>query len=348
MKAGIMIAGLLALVLTGCQKEQQEAVPVKAEAAGESTYIMQIGHAQPISHPRHQSLLYFKYLLEECTDGDIQVELFPAAQLGSEASMLDEVCQGSLQGFRGGQLEIVPQLMIFSLPFLFSDREEAQRVMNSDFAMEIANQSLASGATVLGISDAGGFRQLSCNQKIITKPADLEGLKMRSNGMDTMNRTLEALGAEVQVIPYNDLYLSAKAGIIDGQENSWANVFSMRFYEVQKYFTQIDYQFHPEPFYVNTAWFEQLPLAYQQQMRECAAEMNKKNIQLIGAGEKEYLEEIMKNAEVYFLTKDERQAFVEATRVVYDQYIAEGLVTEAELAAIREIIHKENPLSLSN
>ena len=110
-------------------------------------------------------------------------------------------------------------MLVFSLPFLCEDRTQAERLVNSEFAREISMDSLKSGATILGIGDAGGFRQFSNSVRMIRRPEDLKGLKMRSNGMDTINKTLEALGAEVMIVPYNDLYMALKSGAIDGQEN---------------------------------------------------------------------------------------------------------------------------------
>ena len=306
-RAGILTAALMVLVLGGCSgfdrggEEMASAAGRGADArlgldAGqgpnavikeggqgkeglekkpEKIYSMQIGHSQPVDNPRHQSFLLFKKLLEEKTDGGIQVDIYPAGQLGSEASMLEQVCDGTIQGFRGGQLEIVPRMLVFSLPFLCEDRTQAERLVNSEFAREISMDSLKSGATILGIGDAGGFRQFSNSVRMIRRPEDLKGLKMRSNGMDTINKTLEALGAEVMIVPYNDLYMALKSGAIDGQENPWVNSSGMRFYEVQKYFTEVNYQFHPEPFYVNTRWYESLPPEYQEILAECTEEMMK-------------------------------------------------------------------------
>ena len=224
-RAGILTAALMVLVLGGCSgfdrggEEMASAAGRGADArlgldAGqgpnavikeggqgkeglekkpEKIYSMQIGHSQPVDNPRHQSFLLFKKLLEEKTDGGIQVDIYPAGQLGSEASMLEQVCDGTIQGFRGGQLEIVPRMLVFSLPFLCEDRTQAERLVNSEFAREISMDSLKSGATILGIGDAGGFRQFSNSVRMIRRPEDLKGLKMRSNGMDTINKTLEAL-----------------------------------------------------------------------------------------------------------------------------------------------------------
>lgn len=269
------------------------------------------------------------------------MDIYPAGQLGSEASMLEQVCDGTIQGFRGGQLEIVPKMLVFSLPFLCEDRTQAERLVNSEFAREISMDSLKSGAAILGIGDAGGFRQFSNSVRMIRGPEDLRGLKMRSNGMDTINKTLEALGAEVMTVPYNDLYMALKAGTIDGQENPWVNSSGMRFYEVQKYFTEVNYQFHPEPFYVNTRWYESLPREYQEILEECTQEMMKENNRLIDENEVQAMENIRANAEIYTLSSEERQVFVEAAQVVYEEYMENGLLTRDELARMKRIIRGE-------
>lgn len=307
----------------------------------EKIYSMQIGHSQPVDNPRHQSFLLFKKQLEEKTGGGIQVDIYPAGQLGSEASMLEQVCGGTIQGFRGGQLEIVPKMLVFSLPFLCENRTEAERLVNSEFAREISLDSKKSGATILGIGDAGGFRQFSNSIRMIRRPEDLKGLRMRSNGMDTINKTLEALGAEVMTVPYNDLYMALKAGAVDGQENPWVNSSGMRFYEVQKYFTEVNYQFHPEPFYVNTSWYESLPQEYQEILAECTAEMMKENSRLIDENQVQAMENIRANAEIHTLSREERQAFVEATQTVYQEYMDSGLLTMDELARMKRIIRGE-------
>lgn len=136
-RAGILTAALMVLVLGGCSSfdrggEEMASVAGRGadarlgldagqgpnavikeggqgkdglEKKPEKIYSMQIGHSQPVDNPRHQSFLLFKKLLEEKTDGGIQVDIYPAGQLGSEASMLEQVCDGTIQGFRGGQLE---------------------------------------------------------------------------------------------------------------------------------------------------------------------------------------------------------------------------------------------------
>jgi len=333
-----VISSILALtcvfMIAGCNKKKAADTNAKTN----KVYTMQIGHAQPVDNPRHVSLEAFKKIVEEKTNGGIKVELYPAGQLGTEKEMLEQTCSGVIQGFRGGQFDFLPKLLIFSLPFLTENSEEITRLMSSDFAKEVCKDSQKDGALILGLGDAGGYRQFSNGKHPITKPSDLIGLKMRTNGMDTIDKTFKALGASTVSVPYNDLYMALKTGVADGQENPWVNVTGMKFYEVQKYFTAINYQFHPDPFYVNLQWFNSLPPEYQQVLKDATDEMFAINNQKIAEMQNGALETIKKNAEVYELTPAEREEFKKAVQVVYDQYLAEGRITQQELDTMRAIV----------
>ncbi len=303
-----------------------------------TVYTLQIGHAQPETNPRHISLLALKEMVEEKTNGGIIVEIFPAGQLGNEKEMLEATKMGTLQGFRGGHFEFLPKLLIFTLPFLCENAEQVEALMNSDFALEVCEPVKEDNLLILGLGDAGGFRHFSNNVRLIKKPEDLVGLKMRIPGMDTVDRTFKALGATTVSIPYNDLYMSLKTGVCDGQENPAVNVEGMKFYEVQKYFTMVSYQFHPDPFWVNLEWFNSLPADYQQILRDCTKECMIINNQTIAENEAAAIKVIENNAEVYYPTSEEIQAFREAVEPVYDQYIAEGFISQEELDTMREIV----------
>ena len=169
-----------------------------------------------------------KKLLEEKTDGGIQVDIYPAGQLGSEASMLEQVCDGTIQGFRGGQLEIVPRMLVFSLPFLCEDRTR-QNGVKLRICQGNKHGFPEKRSHHIGNRRCGRIPAVFQQRADDPQAGGSERLKMRSNGMDTINKTLEALGAEVMIVPYNDLYMALKSGAIDGQENPWVNSSGMRF-----------------------------------------------------------------------------------------------------------------------
>lgn len=84
-------------------------------------------------------------------------------------------------------------------------------------------EQVVAGTVIINLCDAGGYRQFSNSKHAIKAPADLKGLKMRTNGMKTIDMTFQAMGATTTTIPYSDLYMGLKTGVADGQENSWVN-----------------------------------------------------------------------------------------------------------------------------
>lgn len=321
----------LLLVAEGGQETSQAVSSAKP-------IVMKIGHAQPVTHPRHLSLLKFKELVEQRTDGRIKVEIYPAAQLGDEAAMLDATKLGTLQATRGGLFERVSsRLLVYTMPFLFDSLDSIEKVTMGPIGDRIAEDAENNGLLILTTGDAGGFRQITNNVRPIMTPDDLKGLKIRAPGVKTIVKTLEAFGANVVTIPYGDTYMALKTGVADGQENPFVNIEAMKFYEVQKYLTIVDYQFHPDPFNVNPAWYRSLSAEHQKILKDCAVESMKYNNELVKSeAVKAY--DIMKNAlQVTELTPAQRQLFKDKAQAVYDAFIAEGLMTKAELDEIKAV-----------
>ena len=316
------------------------AVSVSAMAVSAADYEMIVGHAQPEGNPRYVSMEKFAADVEEKTDGAVHVTVYGNGQLGTEKEMLEQVVNGVVQGMRGGQFDFSPRLLMFTAPFLTQNRAQVTALLQSDLAKKVcAEAEDTTGTVIINLCDAGGYRQFSNNNHPITKPDDLKGLKMRTNGMKTIDMTFQAMGASTVSVPYADLYMGLKTGVADGQENPWVNVVGMKFYEVQKYFTAVNYQFHPDPFYVNAAWWNSLPEEYQTIISECAAEMGEYNDQLIDENSEAAKEEIIASgAVVYEPTEEELQAFKDAAQPVYDQMIEEGICTEEEMQEMLDIV----------
>ena len=151
--------------------------------------------------------------------------------------------------------------------------------------------------------------------------------------------------SETTTIPYSDLYMGLKTGVADGQENPWVNVEGMKFYEVQKYFTEVNYQFHPDPFYVNAAWWNGLPEEYRDIITECATKMGEYNDELIDKNSSAAKQTIVDSGcEVYEPSADELKAFQTAVQSVYDQCVTEGICTADEIKEMQDIVanpHRE-------
>lgn len=351
--AGVMTLSLLA----GCTSQQPAAsnppagnTPAGNNGSGDDgdpyaslgNFTMLVGHAQPEGNPRYVSMEKFAADVKEATHGHVEVTVMGNGQLGTEKEMLEQVVAGTAQGMRGGQYDFSPRLLMFTLPFLTTKRSEVTALLQSDLAKRVcAEMEEATGTVIINLCDAGGYRQFSNNTHPITKPADLVGLKMRTNGMKTIDLTFQTLGASTVSVPYSDLYMGLKTGVADGQENPWVNVEGMKFYEVQKYFTEVNYQFHPDPFYVNATWWNTLPEEFQTIITDCTTAMGEYNDQLIDENSGKAKQVIVDSgAEVYEPTPEELEAFREAMMPVYDQCIEEGICTAEELAEMQDIVSK--------
>ena len=332
----ILALVMAALLVLGCVSALAEADPY----AGLGNYTMIVGHAQPESNPRYISMEKFAADVAEKTHGHVTVEVFGNGQLGTEKEMLEQVVQGVTQGMRGGQFDFSPRLLMFTLPFLANNRAEVTALLQSDLAKKVSAEAEATtGTVIINLCDAGGYRQFSNNTRPITKPEDLKGLKMRTNGMKTIDMTFKAMEANTISVPYADLYMGLKTSIADGQENPWVNVQGMKFYEVQKYFTQVNYQFHPDPFYVNAEWWNSLPEEFRTILSECATAMGEYNDQLIDQNSDAAKQVVIDaGCEVYIPTAEELAAFQEACQPVYAQAVAEGICTQEELDEMLAIV----------
>ena len=310
-------------------------VAVLAICVAGADYTMTIGHSQPEDHARHIALLFFEEIVETASNGVIDVEVFPSGQLGTESEVMEAVQLGSVQATEGGKFEVAtPTYLLYTLPFLFDSPEQALAVMRSDIGDQINAEAEANGYYVPACGIAGGFRQWTNNVRPITCTADMVGLKMRTPGIDSIMRTFDAMEANRQSIPYVDVYVALKQGVADGQENPYSNIAAMKFYEVQDYLTVSNYQVHPNPLFINLAWYEALPAELQDIITQAAKLAMIYNDTIWLEDELVAYNTIAANLEVNYLGVDARAAFIEKVQPVWQYYIDEGTFSQELLDSV--------------
>lgn len=336
-----VVAGLLAGCGSTGSDTQESAGGSTAAADDGEVYTMQIGHAQATTSARHRSVELFEQMVEEQTDGHVQVEIFPAGQLGNETEMTEAVSMGTLQAVRGGELEYLPQITMLSLPMLCDTMEEVRTLCYSDFVADmLSSVETEHNMKVLAVGDDSGFRQITNNVRPIVSPEDMQGLKMRTV-LEVIDLSMKAFGASTVSVPFTDLYMALKTGVADGQENPLALIDAQKFYEVQKYCTIIDYMFCAEVMYVNLDWWNSLPAEYQTILSDCAQAMMDENSRITDEENEVYLENI-KNAgcEVTVLTEEQREAFRPLAENVWKEYVDSGRITKEDLDEMLAVIGK--------
>ncbi len=313
-----------------------------AQGQGESetkTYTMKFGHASTTESTRHKALLEMEKYVEEKSEGRLQIEIYPGAQLGDEASMIESLKMGTQEGFTGGVFAAqTPMLEIYLMPFFFPTQADLMKVSKSEFGAKIRATAEANGIKMLAVGD-GGSRQITNNTRPIRTPSDMEGLKLRTPPLESIIKAMEALGANPVSIPYGDTYMALKTGVADGQENPLANIGDMKFFEVQKYMTMIDYQFHPEPFDVNLEYWNALPSDLQDILEEGAWVYTEKQNELRRELNDYYYDMIVDGGvTVYKPSAAEVQEFVDAMDPVYEYFVNKGVFKQSDLDEMKRIV----------
>ena len=309
--------------------------PKKAEA---KAYVFKFAHSQPLTSPRHRSMLFFEEILEKASGGRIAVELFGGGVLGTESEVMDMVKVGNLQGTRGGLFaKANKKFLFYTLPFLFDDTKQVLKVMRGPFGVKIAEGAKKNGFYIPATGVAGGFRQFTNNTRPIETPADIKGLKMRTPPIDSIVRTMKAIGASPQSVPYKETYMALKTGVVDGEENPASNITEMKFYEVQKYFTIVNYQVHPDPLFVNLAWYKGLPGDLKNIFDAVAKAAIIYSDTVWLSSEKDYINFLEKKLKVNVISPENRKLFIEKVKPVWTYYINQGLFTQAEIDEARAI-----------
>lgn len=310
----------------------------KEQTTAEKEYVIKLGHSFTTQSPRHQALLEFKSYVEEKSNSQLKVELYPAGVLGKEAEMVESLKMGNIEAYVGGPFDaLTEKLNIILMPFFFNSQEDLMKVAHSDLGMTIMDDANKNNIKILAFGN-GGSRNITNNVREVKSPSDLTGIKLRTPPMKSIIECMKSLGANPVSIPYADTYMALKTGVADGQENPLANIVDMKFYEVQKYMTYINYQFHPEVLSMNLNFYNKLPEELQEICVDGGWIFADKLNEIRKNSDTEYYN-VIKNSgvQIYTPTEDEVNLFREACNPVYDFFINEGSFTKAELDQMRKI-----------
>lgn len=335
MKKAVCMVLCMMLVFSAVVAQGQE------EAAATKTFTLKMGHASTTESTRHKALLVFEEYVEKESEGRLQIEIYPAGTLGNESDMIEAMKLGTQEMFVGGVFASqTPMLEIYLMPFFFPTQADLMKVSRSELGEKIMATAEEYGIKMLAVGD-GGSRQITNNKRPIKTPADMVGLKLRTPPIESIIKSMEALGANPVSIPYGDTYMALKTGVADGQENPLANIGDMKFFEVQKYMTMIDYQFHPEPIDVNLDVWNSMPSDLQEILQAGAWIYTDEQNRLRRELNKYYYDMIVDGGvTVYTPTEAEVQQFVDACQPVYDYFVDKGAFTQADLDEMRRIVNE--------
>ena len=281
-------------------------------------------------------------LVEERSEGRITLRVYPNSQLvnGDQTREFSAMRQGLIDMAVGSTINWspqVPELNLFSLPFLMPDNDAVDAITGGE-AGEMVFEAIESRGIIPLAWGENGFREVSNSKLPITTPEDMEGLKIRVVGSPLFQDTFNALGANPTQMSWADAKPALTTGAVDGQENP-LSVFDMaRIDQVgQEYLTLWHYMNDPLIFAVNQRVWKQLPEGDRELLRQAAIDAGKWEIEMSREQESERLEAIQeRGVEVIELNEEQRQAFMDATQSVYEEWIPQ--IGESLVEAARQAI----------
>lgn len=218
--------------------------------------VIRLGHIRDTSHPTHLAALKFKELVEQQSEGKIEVKVYPNSQLGGPKEMFVQMQTGDLEMVYGGintfaWIKGGEAFEITAIPFLFRDYEHMRKSLMADFFQPIIEKAEKdTRLKIVNITGDTAPRGLTTKDKAVQNAEDFKGLKIRTAASPTVLRAMKTLGALPQQIPFAELYMALKTGVVDAQENGAIVVASKSLYEVQKYYMKTDYIRDIETFYM--------------------------------------------------------------------------------------------------
>ena len=222
------------------------------------------------------------------------------------------------------------------LPFLIDDWDQALKLISSEFTNSINKEARTNGFHIPACGISQGFRAHTNNVRPIISPEDLKGLKMRVPAQEVYVVNSQFLGINPQQLPYSEVYMALKTGVVDGQDNAVSNIWDFKMFEVQKYLTILYYATGPDPFMVNLDWYNKLPSDLQIIFDEVAVETMHYSDQLNRDNEDKYIAQLEEKLETNYVTADNLEKFRGATIPVYQYFIDKGYFSWDDIQAARE------------
>ncbi len=245
---------------------------VSAANKPEYTIIFATGSAADPENPQNVGTYYFEKLVEERSNGRIDVEPHIASSLGTAREIVEGVQLGTIQmgDVENGPMDsFVQECALWNLPYLYTSLEEAHNIQASDIGKNIQAQFEKIGIKHLAFND-GGFRYFTNSKHPIKAVSDFSGLKIRVMESPIYIGMVESLGGSAVPIAFAELYTALQQGTVDGQENPLDLIYAQSYFEVQDYISLSEHLYYPRQHIINLDFYNSLPEDLQQIIAESA------------------------------------------------------------------------------
>lgn len=273
-------------------------------------------------HPKGIAASLLEQRVNDEMNGTACMEVFPNSVLYDDDKVLEAMLNGDVQ-LAAPSLskfeKFTKQFRIFDLPFMFKDIEAVDAFQNSDAGQAMKDSMRKRGLQGLAFWH-NGMKQISANKPLVM-PGDAAGLKFRVQPSDVLVAQFEALGASPQKMAFSEVYGALQTGVVDGQENTWSNVYGKKFFEVQDGTTESNHGIIDYLVVTSDEWWQGLDGDVRDQLSTIISEVTEtRNAESFAVNEQAKEAVIAAGGVVRQLTDEQRSAWVDALKPVWKQF----------------------------
>ncbi|MES9883625.1 MAG: DctP family TRAP transporter solute-binding subunit [Sedimenticola sp.] len=274
------------------------------------------------THPKGIAASLLEKRVNEEMNGKACMEVYPNSTLYDDNKVFEAMFNGDVQ-LAAPSLskfeKITKQYRVFDLPFIFKDINAVERFQNSETGEKLKNAMRRKGLKGLAFWH-NGMKQMSANKQLLS-PGDAKGLKFRVQASDVLVAQFQQLGANSQKMPLKAVYAGLQAKVIDGQENTWSNIYGRKFFKVQDGITETNHGIIEYLVVTYTEWWDGLPKNIRDQLetiiKEVTAIQNKESFRINQANKDKIIEA---GGKVRTLSAEQHKAWVDALKPVWNKF----------------------------
>src|SRR5258708_3581495 len=250
------------------------ALVLAGPASAQAPIVIKFSHVVAADTPKGKAAEKFKELAEKYAPGKGKVEVYGNSTPHKDKEELEALQLGAVQMLAPSNSKFGPigikEFEVFDLPYILPDLKTLRKVTDGPLGARLLKLLDPKGMTGLAYWD-NGFKQMTANKKLL-QPADFKGMKFRIQSSKVLEAQFRALGSIPQVMAFSDVYQALQTGVVDGQENTWSNIYTQKMYEVQKYATVTNHGYIGYVVVTNKKFWDGLPADIRTQLEKAMKE----------------------------------------------------------------------------
>lgn len=321
-----LVAGVLTALIVGfglgpvslpvAQDEEQEGL--------DKQIIIKFSHVVAENTPKGIAAQRFADLVEKKSGGKVKVEVFPNGILYTDNTEVNALISGDVQIIAPAFSKLspmFPEWLVLDLPYAFPGYEAVEEAFSGEIGKRLFQTLERQNIKGMAFWD-NGFKQVTSNKQPLIHPDDFVGQRFRIMPSKVIDAQFDRLGVQTKIMNFNDVYQGLSAGYLDGQENTLSNIYSKKFYTVQKYMTISNHGYLGYAVLMNADFWNGLPPNVQQIIEDSMAQATawlRENAILVNQQQLEYIKE-KSEIEIHLQTPEERDLWMNRLAPVYDEY----------------------------